>query len=71
MIETDSLKCLSQCYNNKYILAKKRMSIAQILLARMSLKYCQGIWSEPRVEILEQALSNYDSCSFFLFYLII
>ena len=40
MVKTDSLKCLGQYYNDKQVLVKERMSIAQILLVRMSLKYC-------------------------------
>ena len=41
--EADSLKCLDQCYSNRYILVKERISISQILLTRISLKYYQVI----------------------------
>jgi len=57
MTETDFLKCLGQYHNDKHILAKERMSVAQILLARISLRYYQVIWSGPGAETLEQALS--------------
>ena len=65
--ETDSLKCLGQCRSDKHALAKERMPTAQEWLARMSLRCCQVIrmslryrqvmWSGPRAETLEQALS--------------
>ena len=52
-----SFKYLGQYCSNKYALAKERMLIAQVLLIKMSLRYHQVIWSEYRVETLEQAPS--------------
>jgi len=40
-------------------LARERMPTAQVLLARMTLRYCQVIWSGPGTETLEQALSAF------------
>jgi len=62
MTETDSLKCLDQCQSDKHALAKERMPTAQVLLAKMSLRYYQVIWSGPGAETLEQALNT--SCIF-------
>ena len=56
-ISSGSLKCLGQCYSNKHTFAKERMSVVQVLLVIMSLRYCQIIWSGPRAETLEQVLS--------------
>ena len=53
-------KCVKE--NNRFevhVLARKRMSIAQMLLAKISLRYHQVIWLELGVEILEQVLSAF------------
>jgi len=58
IIEIDFLKYLGQCCSDRHALAKEKMPIAQVLLARMSLRCHQMIWSGPGAETLEQALST-------------
>jgi len=38
-------------------LAKERMPTVQVLLDKMSLRYCQVMWLGPEAETLEQVLS--------------
>ena len=40
MTENNSLKYLGQFHSDKYALAKERIPITQVLLTRISLKYC-------------------------------
>ena len=42
---------------DRQALARERMLVAQVLLAKITLRYHQVIWSGPGAEILEQALS--------------
>ena len=42
---------------DRQALARERMLVAQVLLAKITLRYHQVIWSGPGAETLEQALS--------------